>query len=237
MLIHVPSDYVLAYVMLVVQVAWVITWALGSYGVYLSFVSTSSSNNSSSTQNNGETTSQVNLDPGQIAAIVGLFLSFHWTSETFKGVLQSTVGGTIACWWFQPRRENVVRGALFRSVTTSFGSICLGGLLVAAVHTIRDILQLLANRNRGADGRRARSGSELTEFITACADCLLAQIEALLRYFNKYALSYVAAYGLGFIESARKVTLFIYHLSHISTISHIPTHSHINYAMNKSLIF
>ena len=135
------SYYVLAYVMLVVQVAWIITWALGSYGVYLSFVSISSTP-SSTHDGNGEMTTQVNLDPGQITAIICLFLSFHWTSETFKGILQSTVGGTIACWWFQPRRENVVRGALFRSVTTSFGSICLGGLLVAAVHTIRDILQV-----------------------------------------------------------------------------------------------
>ena len=139
-LIDTSSSYFeLAYVMLVVQVAWIITWALGSYGVYLSFVSTSTQGS------NGETTTEVNLNPGQIAAIVGLFLSFHWTSETFKGILQSTVGGTIACWWFQPRRENVVRGAIFRSVTTSFGSICFAGLLVAAVHTIRDILQVTQN--------------------------------------------------------------------------------------------
>ena len=77
---------------------------------------------------------------------------------------------------------------------------------------------MLSNRNRGADGRRARSGSELTEFITACADCLLAQIEALLRYFNRYALSYVAAYGLGFIESARKVLPLTYSISHLLMI-------------------
>ena len=92
---------------------------------------------------------------------------------------------------------------------------------------------MLSNRNRGADGRRARSGSELTEFITACADCLLAQIEALLRYFNKYALSYVAAYGLGFIESARKVI----DPTHTSTLSSINDAMNItpNYLLSRIL--
>ena len=40
------------------------------------------------------------------------------------------------------RETETIKGALCRAVTTSFGSVCLGALLVALLRTLRFLLQL-----------------------------------------------------------------------------------------------
>ena len=89
-------------------------------------------------------------------------------------------------------------------MTTSFGSVCLGALVVAVVQTVRDVLRLFSRRRRGDDGH-GRRGTELAAVVGACADCLLDALERLLKYANRYALSYVAAYGMSFTAGSRKV--------------------------------
>ena len=76
-------------------------------------------------------------------------------------------------------------------MTTSFGSICFGSLLVAIVQAIRQIVEA------------ARRNDDLGPFIACCIDCILGCIEGLLEYFNKWAFVYVGLYGYGYYE-ARK---------------------------------
>jgi len=71
-------------------------------------------------------------------------------------------------------------GAFKRSVTTSFGSICLGSLLVAFLRALR---QLIAS-TRGRDN-----------FVAAIADCIIGILDNLMTYFNHYAFTQVAIYG------------------------------------------
>jgi branched-subunit amino acid permease len=81
-------------------------------------------------------------------------------------------------------------------MTTSFGSICFGSLLVAIVQALR----ALANQAR-AEGDAG---------ILACiAECILACLASILEYFNKWAFVYVGLYGYSYLEAGKNVmTLF-----------------------------
>ena len=133
-----------------------------------------------------------------------LFVSLYWGVQVTKAVVQTTVAGTLACWWFQPQREAPVRGSLLRAMTTSFGSLCLGSLIVAILQAIREMIQ--AMRRQALNRRNERERSFFLECFLSIANILLEWIEQAVQYFNKYAYCYVAAYGLSFLQSGRLVT-------------------------------
>ena len=68
-----------------------------------------------------------------------------------------------------------------RSLTSSFGSICLGSLLVAIIQFLDFVVTSLRqnNRDRGAGGAEA--------CLLCCLDCILHVIEDIMKYFNKWA--------------------------------------------------
>ena len=95
---------------------------------------------------------------------------FHYIcsfSTVISNVVHVTTAGTVGSWWFVPHEANgccsqAVRDSYVRSLTTSFGSICLGSLIVALLKAIREMVHSL----READ-----------DSILACiADCLLGCI-------------------------------------------------------------
>ncbi len=132
---------------------------------------------------------------GYLLYVFFLF-SFYWTSQVVKNVSHFTISGTFATWYFQINNipTNPTLKAAKRALTSSFGSICLGSLIVALIQTVRAILRSLVR------GR----GDNIALVILACLiDCLLGCIESLVRYFNKYAYTYAAIYGTSFCESAK----------------------------------
>lgn len=137
--------------------------------------------------------------------IIFLFLlSLYWGIQVCRNVVSTTVSGTMACWWFTPSRKAIVAGALFRSFTASFGSICLGSLLVSIVQAVKAMLE----RMRDAAHRR-REGRSPTALFSSCflylMSCVLNIVENVLEYINKYALVYCAAYGTNFATSGARV--------------------------------
>jgi len=183
--------------LLVVQVGWVLMWAVATYGIFY-------------IQDPSLRDQQDHTAGGLV--LFSLLLSLYWGQELVRAVLQTTVSGAVACWWFHPERCTPVRGSLFRALTTSLGSLCCGSLLVATVQSLRAILRHLKNRlRRGSDDSRGgnRRGS-LVDLLSAClivvVDFLLRCLEDAFRYFNKYAYCYVAAYGYGFMQSGKQVT-------------------------------
>jgi len=122
-----------------------------------------------------------------------MLFSFYWVSEVIKNVIHVTVSGVIATWYFLSGSKggmpsSPTMGALKRSLTTSFGSICLGSLIVAILKTIKAIIQ----------GIRGRKDNLLACLLDCCVSC----IERLVRYFNHYAFCQVAIYGKDYIDAA-----------------------------------
>jgi len=123
--------------------------------------------------------------------LVFLIFSFYWTTQVIRNVVHVTVSGAVATWYFlSPRMPpNPTLSSFKRSVTTSFGSIVLGSLLVSILETLRALVRW---------GRSNRDN-----LLAYCADILLGIIEGLLQYFNLYAFTQVAIYGKPYVRAAK----------------------------------
>jgi len=81
-------------------------------------------------------------------------------------------------------------------MTTSFGSICFGSLIVAIIEALR----MLAN---------AAQANDDGGILVCIAECILACLAAIVEYFNKWAFIYVGLYGYSYLQAGKNVfTLF-----------------------------
>jgi len=130
-----------------------------------------------------------------------LLLAFFWTSQVFMNLGAVTNAGTVGSWWFNPEDSGScgsgIRGAFSRAMTTSFGSICFGSLLVAIIEALKTMVQ---NERAQSDG---------PDILLCIVQCILQCLEDILEYFNKWAMVYVGLYGYGYLEAGKNViTLF-----------------------------
>ena len=93
-------------------------------------------------------------------------------------MIHVTVSGVVGTWWFDPAEASsicskAILDSFVRSATFSFGSICLGSLLVALVQVVRHLVE----------NARAHSNDGM---LMCIFDCLLGCIEQLADYFNKW---------------------------------------------------
>mmetsp|Transcript_12832 Transcript_12832/g.19860 ORF Transcript_12832/g.19860 Transcript_12832/m.19860 type:complete len:542 (+) Transcript_12832:60-1685(+) len=124
-------------------------------------------------------------------------LSFYWTHEVLRNIVRATVSGVVGHWWFVPAEaasfcSTAVMGSATRASSYSLGSIAFGSLIVAVLHLIRNTLH---------NARNDRNGG----ILRCIAACILAYIEAMVQYFNKWAYVYVGLYGYDYIESGKRV--------------------------------
>ena len=128
---------------------------------------------------------------------IGMFLSFFFTHQVIQNTIHVIIAGVVATWWFATEDASSccssgLVSSIKRALTTSFGSICLGSLLVAIIQALRT----LADSNR-----RDGEGNMLLCLVS----CILGCLEGMLEYFNKWAFIYVGVYGYGYIEAGESV--------------------------------
>lgn len=188
---HFAGLLTVAYSGLLFQVIWLFVWSIAALGVYQTF-----------TDNNGG-------DQQGLNGLVGflLLLSLLWGLQCIKDVVSVTAGGTVACWWFQPNNPSPVTGSIFRATTTSFGSICFGSLLLAFITSLKEVIRGILKNSR--QNRRERN--IVRECFLAILESLLRLLEQGVAYINRFAYSYVAAYGHDFISSGRMVMAMFSH--------------------------
>jgi hypothetical protein len=123
--------------------------------------------------------------------ILLFIMCFFWTQQVIMNTVHVTVAGVVGQWYFRNTdTTSLVWRAFTRSITTSFGSICFGSLIVAIIKTIHYIVRM-ARRNDN-------------NLVVCCADCILGCLEGIVEYFNEYAYAYVGIYGISYIESAKR---------------------------------
>jgi len=130
------------------------------------------------------------------AVLFALLLSYYWTFQVIKNVVHVTVAGTVGTWWFVPSEGSSfcsqgVRDSHLRALTTSFGSICLGSLLVAIVEALKSL------------AKSAREGDD--NILLCIAECLLRCLEDILEYFNSWAFVFVGLYGYTYLDAGKNV--------------------------------
>lgn len=174
---------IVAYFFVALALAWSLLWCVALAGV----------------SNKVILESDVPFEQNQVSwgYLFLLFLSYFFTHQVIQNTIHCIVAGCVGTWWFSPADSGcgAVLGSMCRSLTTSFGSICFGSLLVAIVQATR----ALANAARDNEN----------QILVCIATCILACLESILEYFNKWAFVYVGLYGYSYIEAGKNViTLF-----------------------------
>jgi hypothetical protein len=148
---------------------------------------------------NIETSPDGSLTVGGGFEVAFLVFSLYWTCQVIQNVVHVTCCGVYASWYFLYETSNMpsspTASSFKRATTTSFGSVCLGSLLVAIIQTIRAFFATL----RGS----ADQDNYALGFVSALMDCFLMVIDALIQYFNRYAFVQVATYGKTFCQASR----------------------------------
>ena len=126
-----------------------------------------------------------------------MLLSYFFTHQVIQNTIHVVIAGVVGTWWFAPDDASSccsagIFGSIKRALTTSFGSICFGSLLVAVIQALRT----LADNNRG-DGEG--------NMLLCLVSCILSCLEGILEYFNKWAFIYVGLYGYGYMDAGKNV--------------------------------
>ncbi|KAJ0407931.1 hypothetical protein ATCC90586_006303 [Pythium insidiosum] len=204
------STYLVAILFTIVQIVWVIVWAIALLGVAnhlreedgpsaaglrtsgeRCFANSECASNSCR-NNRCYGNDSVFYKDSAVNYVIYFFMlvSFYWGLQVFKNVSHTTIAGTVATFWYNAESSGATGSSLKRSMTTSFGSICFGSLLVAIVQALRE----LANQAR-----------EEGSFLGCIAECLLGCLQAILEYINRWAFVYVGIYGYKFTQAGKAV--------------------------------
>ena len=138
----VADTLLVGFIMLVLAFFWCIIWGFAFIGTY------------DSLSKGSETMPWL---PGTDGFILGLLLiSMFWTYNVFTGIIQAVVAGSIGHWWYEPESvnaccSNATRTPLVRALTSSFGSICCGSLLVKPIQFFKNLMAIccFANNSSG----------------------------------------------------------------------------------------
>jgi len=173
-----------AYLFPILGIFWVLVWVVAFLGIYDSIYTANAGDESSGTSG---------VAYGYLFL---MFLSMFFTEQVLENCVQCTISGVVGTWWIAPEDNGCCSGAVCgsftRTMTTSFGSICFGSLLVAIIRALE------------STARSARENGDAG--ILACiAECLLSCLAGLVEYFNKWAFVYVGIYGYGYIEAGKNV--------------------------------
>jgi hypothetical protein len=140
--------------------------------------------------------------------VIGLifFTTFagYWITEWLKNTIHTTIAGVYGSWYFcsagpAGMPKGSTRGAFKRAVTYSFGSISFGSLLIAIINTLRQICSVARYREGGGGGIGGLAGS----VVWCLVGCILAVLDWLITFFNRYAFSHIALYGKAYIPAAK----------------------------------
>jgi hypothetical protein len=173
---------ILAMFFALLQTVWLIIWTIALVAVFDQTYNCSGANNTNCDINYG--------------FLFLLLLSMFFTQQVLQSCVHVTVAGTVGTWWVAPSESGCcsrgVCNSFIRTITTSFGSICFGSLLVAIIQALR---ALASSARSNGDGN----------FLVCIAECILACIASCIEYFNKWAYIYVGVYGYPYIQAGKSV--------------------------------
>jgi Plasma-membrane choline transporter len=133
------------------------------------------------------------------------FLVFECSSyglvlRALQNLIQITVAGVIGTWCYARDEADhccsfAIWSSLYRSLTYSFGSVCLGSLLQALVRLFRVIVE------HARDQRDRNDSCEGCGSLLLCVlECIASLLEDLIYIFNQYAYIYAGIYGTSYVS-------------------------------------
>ncbi|GMF30287.1 unnamed protein product [Phytophthora lilii] len=191
--------FALAFVLVLQQLLWMGLWGLASLGMHQLFVDADPDcDREIDLASRGRSHGGLCVGLPAYAALFYMLVSVYWGQQVLQNILTCTTAGVVATWWYQPNAAKATVGALYRSVTTSFGSICFGSLIVAVLQALRTMADMAK--------RRANEENNGGLACLACmAECILSCLANVMEYVNQWAYVYVGVYGYPFRTSGKAV--------------------------------
>jgi hypothetical protein len=191
--------FVLAFVLVLQQLAWMALWGVASLGMHKLFQEADPDcDREMDLASRGRSHGGLCVGLPAYLALFYMLTSVYWGQQVIQNILTCTTAGVVATWWYQPNAKKATVGALYRSVTTSFGSICFGSLIVAVLQALRTMADMAK--------RRANEENNGGLACLACmAECILSCLANIMEYVNQWAYVYVGVYGYPFRTSGKAV--------------------------------
>ncbi|KAH7329490.1 plasma-membrane choline transporter-domain-containing protein [Stachybotrys elegans] len=139
---------------------------------------------------------------GQVIGLI-VFMTFamYWITEWLKNTIHTTISGVYGSWYFCPHNfpKDATRGSLKRALTTSYGSICFGSLIVAFIQFLRS----LCSAARSASLDQGGLAGAISYAVFCILGCLIGLLEWAAEFFNRYAFVHIALYGKAYLAAAK----------------------------------
>ncbi|OUM61321.1 hypothetical protein PIROE2DRAFT_45305 [Piromyces sp. E2] len=152
---------------------------------------------------------QHKIENDYVAYVVYIFLifSFYYSSQVISNTVHVTISGVFATYYFrgvvdkntkkiEVDVKNPTLQSFKRAITTSFGPICYGSLIIAIIRT----LEYLARQMKE---QASEDQNFVVAIIACCIECIISMIGDIIEYFNVYAFTEVAIYGKSYCEAAK----------------------------------
>lgn len=144
-----------------------------------------------------------------VGLLVLVFFCGYYISEVIRNVIHSIVSGIYGCWYYMSKSDQGMPkwpacGSFKRAMTSSFGSICFGSLIVSLIETFRQVLNLI--RQGVVTGQNF---GNFTQIIFWIIDAFIGFLQWMAKYFNHYAYSYIALYGKPYLRAAKETWYMI----------------------------
>jgi hypothetical protein len=145
-----------------------------------------------------------------IGLIVLVTFAAYWISEVLKNIIHVTISGVYGSWYFCVHNfpANATRGALKRSMTFSFGSICFGSLIVAIINMLRQICSVARQQS-------SQNGNIVGVIAFCILGCLIGLLDWAVQFLNRYAFSHIALYGKPYVAAAKATWSMSFLFSHM----------------------
>lgn len=216
---------------LLVALFWCVVWCITFVGICNNAIraAVDCTQNTDCRIIGGDNVAEVVLS--NVPLLLMMMMSFCWTHAVIRNVVRSTVAGAVGTWWYYPRELTTcctpsVFRPLLRSLSHSFGSICLGSWIIPVAHLLSFVGSLLCcfagssdavYRALQKDELNIRKDAAVVEGDSAADSVRLgARLHGLtkrfgdtLRSYNMWSYTYIGMYGYSLQEAgSRALELF-----------------------------
>lgn len=198
----------MAYLATILDTLWTLLWTLALVQVSaLHYGWIMDCNNVTGTGRSDDADDECHLTARGKWILVALLFSLYWTCQVISNVFHTTVVGVVGTFWFSPPGETrgccnmTIYDSWVRSSVYSFGTICLGSLLVAVLQVLQFLVKCGRQQNEDNNRNRRQHGS----ILWCLLDFIVDQLERLLEYINAWAFVYVGLYGYEYWTASHKV--------------------------------
>ena len=219
---------------LAIAFGWCITWSMALVGL-VNALNSLNCHNKNDPDQNPQTKWEERCDPymelRHVPLYVFLVISFVWTNAVIKNTVRVVVASTIGAWWTHPQDIRpfctlAVSRPLLQALTTSFGSICLGSLVVSPAQVLSVVGQCCCclfghpdcsgtepYTNTNTKDIEAAGGADSAADSVGLGRHLYHHVNTPLSRFvrccNRWSFTYIGLYGYPFREAGdRAIQLF-----------------------------